>query len=646
MKRRIAITCITATAALGLAGTPVIAAPGASDTPDAAAVERATGLQVAPKGSARLTGAVRDVNPFLSLQRNESSVDYATWRAKMRVAAQKREAARQASGRVGDPVLYDEKELPGTQSNDSRAEAERIAPFGSGAGKRNAARVLGSLQAFADGGTSTLAPVAEDNGSIPLAGSTGLSGPATVTTTGAIGDGPHGSTGDATGDFDFYSIAATAGQRLVIDTSGTGLDTLVGLYDAAGTPLAADDDGGDGLASRLVVDIPATGTYYAAIVGYRSGGSFPADPMDSGSGGGVGREGAYNASFSLAKVDQDFYAVYLRPGDVLGAVARSGVADGVTIYRPDGMEMVGGVGTDASSLFPPESPLPGAGNSMVSYVAEQGGWYAVQVHGADAGDYQLDFEVYRPGGQTPGPVQRIFLDFNGQRANTGIWGGSGVRDLSPLSSFLSSWGLTKADEPALIRKITAEVTENVKADLRAKGLNPNVQVNIVNSSGSRDIFGQKRVSRVIVGGTIAESGINTLGIAQFIDPGNYNMQDQALVLLDGLSEPSGASYSLNTYMDGTSNRLEFVAQGVGNVVAHEIGHLIGSYHTDNANETANLMDAGGAGFGTLFGVGPDGIGGTADDADTDFTTDTYRPAEGFTGNENTLNVSAWAFMKR
>ena len=89
--------------------------------------------------------------------------------------------------------------------------------------------------------------------------------------------------------------------------------------------------------------------------------------------------------------------------------------------------------------------------------------HAVQVHGADAGDYQLDFEVYRPGGQTPGPVQRIFLDFNGQRANTGIWGGSGVRDLSPLSSFLSSWGLTKADEPALIRKITAEVTENVKA---------------------------------------------------------------------------------------------------------------------------------------------------------------------------------------
>ena len=37
------------------------------------------------------------------------------------------------------------------------------------------------------------------------------------------------------------------------------------------------------------------------------------------------------------------------------------------------------------------------------------------------------------------------------------------------------------------------------------------------------------------------------------------------------------------------------------------------------------------------------MGGTADDADVDFRTDTYQPVEGFTGNENTANVSSWAF---
>ena len=58
------------------------------------------------------------------------------------------------------------------------------------------------------------------------------------------------------------------------------------------------------------------------------------------------------------------------------------------------------------------------------------------------------------------------------------------------------------------------------------------------------------------------------------------------------------------------------------------------------------MDAGGANFGVnLYGVGPDGIGGTADDEDIDFRQDRYDLFEGFTGLENTLNVSAWAFVR-
>ena len=47
----------------------------------------------------------------------------------------------------------------------------------------------------------------------------------------------------------------------------------------------------------------------------------------------------------------------------------------------------------------------------------------------------------------------------------------------------------------------------------------------------------------------------------------------------------------------------------------------------------------------LYGVGPDGIGGTADDEDIDFRTDSYDLVEGFPGQENTLNVSAWAFVR-
>ena len=47
------------------------------------------------------------------------------------------------------------------------------------------------------------------------------------------------------------------------------------------------------------------------------------------------------------------------------------------------------------------------------------------------------------------------------------------------------------------------------------------------------------------------------------------------------------------------------------------------------------MDQGGN-FPVLFGVGPDGIGGTADDPDVDFGEDVLNPSEGFTGIEDTL----------
>jgi hypothetical protein len=39
----------------------------------------------------------------------------------------------------------------------------------------------------------------------------------------------------------------------------------------------------------------------------------------------------------------------------------------------------------------------------------------------------------------------------------------------------------------------------------------------------------------------------------------------------------------------------------------------------------------------LYGVGPDGVGGTADDPDVDFGEGVVNPSEGFTGTEDTLS---------
>jgi hypothetical protein len=60
---------------------------------------------------------------------------------------------------------------------------------------------------------------AENDGAIPLANQSGLTAGAEglVFATGVIGDGPHGSGGTRTGDFDFYPVDAAAGQLITVD---------------------------------------------------------------------------------------------------------------------------------------------------------------------------------------------------------------------------------------------------------------------------------------------------------------------------------------------------------------------------------------------------------------------------------------------
>jgi hypothetical protein len=339
--------------------------------------------------------------------------------------------------------------------------------------------------------------------------------------------------------------------------------------------------------------------------------------------------------------DVDFYRFELRAGDVFAAQV-TGAGHQVGIFDPAGVPMQASA-QDLSSLYPVSSPLPRGGNAIADHVAGVGGTHYLAV-AEGAGDYEVAIQVHRPPLERERVPQVVYLDFDGAQVDMGIFGidpNPGVRTLSPFSTFLGQWGLSPADEPALVRQIVGTVRENLLDDVAAKGNNPRPRLVVLNSLDHPDLFGRENVSRVVVGGTTTEAGFTTVGIAQSIDPGNFAHEETALVMQDFLSQPAGPAVSINTYLTPASDRVAFIGRAIGNVVAHEIGHYVGSWHTDPLNGTVNLMDAGGANIPGFFGVGPDGVGGTADDTDTDLTVDLYRPLEGFTGTEDSINRTAF-----
>jgi hypothetical protein len=67
------------------------------------------------------------------------------------------------------------------------------------------------------------------------------------------------------GDVDYFRFNADAGQTLVAEVTAGSLDSVLGLFDSTGTLVAADDDGGLGLLSKLQFPIAAAGQYTLAV---------------------------------------------------------------------------------------------------------------------------------------------------------------------------------------------------------------------------------------------------------------------------------------------------------------------------------------------------------------------------------------------
>ena len=581
-------------------------------------------------------------NPYLSLTDTDEVADWNYWRTRLSVESAHR-AANNPEARV---------RMIHRRNGDSLTLITR---FGTLPFQADSVEITGRFELPTP---APLVQLPEDEGSIPLATEVALSPGQGAVLSSVIGDNPaFNSSGSGTGDFDFFKIPGVkAGQTVTVRVDTPipfgALDPYVEIYASDGTFLAANDDANPAVSfdSFLIFEAPADDDYYVSIGGF--GAFFLIDPFDSSSGlGGIFgfiSEGEYTATFGLDYFDEQTFLFFSRRGDVVGAAIEETIAT-LSLSDRTRTERQGSM-VDNTGIAPEVSPLP-SGLAAVSHVVDKWGPYRLKVTAMQDGDFTLNIKAALPTLRTgaKGDVQTVFLDFDGETVDLaeslapGAPPGIFVTTLSPLSAFLPSWGLTAADEDDVIDEILDVVEESLLEDIEDLGRNRDFKIRLLNSRDHLDPFGMPNVSRVIVGGTIAELfGIQTIGIAQSIDVGNFDTEETAFVLLDLLSGQLPSSIDLNlTPRDPDASIIDLIGVGVGEIVAHEAGHYLGNWHTDQFNDQPNIMDQGGNLEFTILGLGDDGVFGTDDDVDVMFGRDEFVPNEGFTGIENTLTTIAW-----
>lgn len=335
-----------------------------------------------------------------------------------------------------------------------------------------------------------------------------------------------------------------------------------------------------------------------------------------------GQELDVDLTGEIKSFDKDIYKFQGSRGQILGiaslAVDGNLLDSKVSILGPDGTLLVLNEdhqlgGSNIADLYPPESPLPAGGfrrDSVISYVFPKDGTYFVQVagNGAAAGKYAAQLRLRDPSlaAEPNGTRQILFLDFDGATVDGKVLfgdGGNPNATLSPFKTFLAKWNVPAAKEDEIIKAIVANVQQQF--DQLLAPVRPAVDIQILNSKEHSDEFGSNPyVSRVIIGGTIAELGVSTIGIAECIDPGNFSHNDTAVVLLDLLSAPpSNPNSILGLGRDSSVSLEDAIARVVASIACHEAGHFLGCWHTENSNFPSAIMDRGGelrnsAGVGT------------------------------------------------
>jgi len=129
------------------------------------------------------------------------------------------------------------------------------------------------------------------------------------------------------GDRDYFRLLVSEDTTLTVETTGS-TDTFGTLFDATGTSLETDDDGGAGTNFEIERDVDA-GTYYVEVRGFSSSttGTYQLDVSDE-DGGGSGSAVTVEVPGCSASRDGNFIDVIIRTTITANRTVSSVRADG------------------------------------------------------------------------------------------------------------------------------------------------------------------------------------------------------------------------------------------------------------------------------------------------------------------------------
>ena len=332
-------------------------------------------------------------------------------------------------------------------------------------------------------------------------------------------------------------------------------------------------------------------------------------------------------------VDVDTFAFDLKAGDILD-ISAFGSAGTIDLFNGDGTywfgsEQVNGV------FLPPDSPIQTVGNATLAGVIPEDGRYYLTVTPIDTTtNYLLGLRTYRPlAEQLPiGVGQVVFLDFDGGYYPNSLFQppdddgvpASGIVRVPSLQESLGNIGVEVEDTVALNRLIDQSIEEMERlyaylgvagnaGDYDSTGNKGEFGITILNSRDHADPGSHPLVTRVLAGGGPTD---NAYGVSSTIDTGNFSMDD--LVIAEILDPPP-------LTLSPTVSPLDYVANFLGFLFAHETSHSFGMRHTNSLNNVFSVTDAGG---GIYNPGGNDFIFGTLDDVPYNFLDDFFGNADG------------------